>query len=275
MSIKISQCAKRWRCIPWFLRTLLVGWFLCTAEITSVVGQEKIEQLPEAGSVEEQQEDLEIGGVNRTKYMGRRIADTMGYLGAPWLIRETRELEENPSVVLEQLGIKPGMSVCDLGCGNGFYTLLMAQKVGPTGKVYAVDIQPEMLQLLSRRAAEAKIEQIDMIHSTVRDAKLPEGKVDLLLLVDVYHEFSHPEEMLASIRKSLSPEGVIALVEFRGEDPRVPIKPLHKMTKKQILKEYQANGFRLVREFDGLPIQHLMFFGIDDTWKPADKEKKR
>jgi 2-polyprenyl-3-methyl-5-hydroxy-6-metoxy-1,4-benzoquinol methylase len=275
MSIKISQCAKRWRCIPWFLRTLLAGCFLCTAEITSVVGQEKIEQLPEAGSVEEQQEDLEIGGVNRTKYMGRRIADTMGYLGAPWLIRETRELEENPSVVLEQLGIKPGMSVCDLGCGNGFYTLLMAQKVGPTGKVYAVDIQPEMLQLLSRRAAEAKIEQIDMIHSTVKDAKLPEGKVDLLLLVDVYHEFSHPEEMLASIRKSLSPEGVIALVEFRGEDPRVPIKPLHKMTKKQILKEYQANGFRLVREFDGLPIQHLMFFGIDDTWKPADKEKKR
>jgi 2-polyprenyl-3-methyl-5-hydroxy-6-metoxy-1,4-benzoquinol methylase len=275
MAIQIPQCSNRLRFIPWFFGSLLAGWLLCAAEITSVVGQEKIEQLPEAGSVEEQQEDLEIGGVNRTKYMGRRIADTMGYLGAPWLIRETRELEENPSVVLEQLGLKPGMSVCDLGCGNGFYTLLMAQKVGPTGKVYAVDIQPEMLQLLSRRAAEAKIEQIDMIHSTVKDAKLPEGKVDLLLLVDVYHEFSHPEEMLASIRKSLSPEGVIALVEFRGEDPRVPIKPLHKMTKKQILKEYQANGFRLVREFDGLPIQHLMFFGIDETWKPADKETKR
>jgi 2-polyprenyl-3-methyl-5-hydroxy-6-metoxy-1,4-benzoquinol methylase len=248
---------------------------VCAAGVSLAVGQEKIEQLPEAGSVEERQEDLEIGGVNRTKYMGRRIADTMGYLGAPWLIRETRELEENPSVVLEQLGLMPGMSVCDLGCGNGFYTLLMAQKVGPTGKVYAVDIQPEMLQLLSRRAAEAKIDQIDMIHSTVNDAKLPDGKVDLLLLVDVYHEFSHPEEMLASIRKSLSPEGVVALVEFRGEDPRVPIKPLHKMTKKQILKEYQANGFRLVREFDGLPIQHLMFFGIDETWKPSDKESKR
>lgn len=275
MAIQIPQCSNRLRFVRWFFGSLLAGWLLCAAEITSVVGQEKIEQLPEAGTVEEQQEDLEIGGVNRTKYMGRRIADTMGYLGAPWLIRETRELEENPSVVLEQLGLKPGMSVCDLGCGNGFYTLLMAQKVGPTGKVYAVDIQPEMLQLLSRRAAEAKIEQIDMIHSTVKDAKLPEGKVDLLLLVDVYHEFSHPEEMLASIRKSLSPEGVIALVEFRGEDPRVPIKPLHKMTKKQILKEYQANGFRLVREFDGLPIQHLMFFGIDETWKPADKETKR
>jgi SAM-dependent methyltransferase len=263
------------RFIPLAFGSLLASWIVCAADLPSAVGQEKIEQLPEAGSVEEQREDLEIGGVNRTKYMGRRIADTMGYLGAPWLIRETRELEENPTVVLEQLGLKPGMSVCDLGCGNGFYTLLMAQKVGPTGKVYAVDIQPEMLQLLSRRAVEAKIDQIDMIHSTVKDAKLPEGKVDLLLLVDVYHEFSHPEEMLASIRKSLSPEGVIALVEFRGEDPRVPIKPLHKMTKKQILKEYQANGFRLVREFDGLPIQHLMFFGIDETWKPADKDTNR
>ncbi len=271
----ITQCTKRLRFVRFLIGPFLAGWISCAAGVPLAVGQEKIEQLPEAGSVDEQQEDLEIGGVNRTKYMGRRIADTMGYLGAPWLIRETRELEENPSVVLEQLGLKPGMSVCDLGCGNGFYTLLMAQKVGPTGRVYAVDIQPEMLQLLSRRAAEAKIDQIDMIHSTVNDAKLPDGKVDLLLLVDVYHEFSHPEEMLASIRKSLSPEGVVALVEFRGEDPRVPIKPLHKMTKKQILKEYQANGFRLVREFDGLPIQHLMFFGIDETWKPSDKESKR
>ncbi|MFM8174726.1 MAG: class I SAM-dependent methyltransferase [Pirellulaceae bacterium] len=275
MAIKTTQRTNRLRFIPLAFGSLLASWIVCAADLPSAVGQEKIEQLPEAGSVEEQREDLEIGGVNRTKYMGRRIADTMGYLGAPWLIRETRELEENPTVVLEQLGLKPGMSVCDLGCGNGFYTLLMAQKVGPTGKVYAVDIQPEMLQLLSRRAVEAKIDQIDMIHSTVKDAKLPEGKVDLLLLVDVYHEFSHPEEMLASIRKSLSPEGVIALVEFRGEDPRVPIKPLHKMTKKQILKEYQANGFRLVREFDGLPIQHLMFFGIDETWKPADKDTNR
>jgi 2-polyprenyl-3-methyl-5-hydroxy-6-metoxy-1,4-benzoquinol methylase len=275
MAIMITQCTKRVRLIRCLFGSLLAAWIGCAVWVPLAVGQEKIEQLPEAGSVEEQQEDLEIGGVNRTKYMGRRIADTMGYLGAPWLIRETRELEENPSVVLEQLGLKPGMSVCDLGCGNGFYTLLMAQKVGPMGKVYAVDIQPEMLQLLSRRAAEAKIDQIDMIHSTIKDAKLPEGKVDLLLLVDVYHEFSHPEEMLASIRKSLSPKGVVALVEFRGEDPRVPIKPLHKMTKKQILKEYQANGFRLVREFDGLPIQHLMFFGIDETWKPADKNTKR
>lgn len=275
MAIKTTQRTNRLRFIPLAFGSLLASWIVCAADLPSAFGQEKIEQLPEAGSVEEQREDLEIGGVNRTKYMGRRIADTMGYLGAPWLIRETRELEENPTVVLEQLGLKPGMSVCDLGCGNGFYTLLMAQKVGPTGKVYAVDIQPEMLQLLSRRAVEAKIDQIDMIHSTVKDAKLPEGKVDLLLLVDVYHEFSHPEEMLASIRKSLSPEGVIALVEFRGEDPRVPIKPLHKMTKKQILKEYQANGFRLVREFDGLPIQHLMFFGIDETWKPADKDTNR
>jgi hypothetical protein len=159
MAIKTTQSTNRLRFIPLAFGSLLASWIVCAADLPSAVGQEKIEQLPEAGSVEEQREDLEIGGVNRTKYMGRRIADTMGYLGAPWLIRETRELEENPTVVLEQLGLKPGMSVCDLGCGNGFYTLLMAQKVGPTGKVYAVDIQPEMLQLLSRRAVEAKIDE--------------------------------------------------------------------------------------------------------------------
>ncbi len=205
-------------------------------------------------------------------YMGRRIADYMGYEGAPWLIRETRELEENPSVVLEQLGLKPGMVVCDLGCGNGFYTLAMAQKVAPGGKVLAVDIQPEMLQLLSRRSAETKLDNIDMILSTVVDPNLADNSVDLLLLVDVYHEFSHPVQMLAAIRKALKKDGVIALVEFRGEDPRVPIKPLHKMTKKQILKEYRANGFKLVKEFDGLPIQHLMFFGVDPDWKPSEKK---
>ncbi len=202
--------------------------------------------------------------------MGRRIAETMGHQGAPWLIRETREVEENPSLVLEQLGIREGMTVCDLGCGNGFYSLPMAKKVGPKGKVLAVDIQPEMLHLLSLRAKDQNVENIEPIQGSVVDPKLQPGTVDLLLLVDVYHEFSNPVEMLAAMRKSLKPDGVIALVEFRGEDPRVPIKPLHKMTKKQILKEYAANGFKLVREFDGLPIQHLMFFGIDTEW--ASKE---
>jgi ubiquinone/menaquinone biosynthesis C-methylase UbiE len=201
-------------------------------------------------------------------YMGRRIAPAMTHLAANWLIRAERESEEDPAQMLGQLGLTPGMVVCDMGCGNGFYSLILAEKVGPTGKVLAVDIQPEMLQLLSRRAAESKRENIDMILGTVTDPKLPPGEVDLVLMVDVYHEFSHPREMLAAIRKSLKPEGRIALVEFREEDPSVPIKPEHKMSKRQILKEYTENGFKVSSEYDGLPWQHLMFLARDESWKP-------
>lgn len=199
----------------------------------------------------------------RDYYMGRRIAPAMSHLGADWLIRAERDSEEDPSQMLSKLGLKPGMHVCDMGCGNGFYSLTLAEMVAPSGKVYAVDIQPQMLQLLSRRSAEAKIENIDMILGTVTDPKLPDEQIDLVLMVDVYHEFSHPEAMLAAIRKSLKPDGRIALVEFRGEDPSVPIKPEHKMSKKQILKEYLANGFKLQAEYDGLPWQHLMFIVKD------------
>ncbi len=199
----------------------------------------------------------------RTVYMGRRIAQTMGHQGAPWLIRETREVEENPTLVLEQLGVRAGMVVCDLGCGNGFYTLPLAKMVGEDGKVLAVDIQSEMLHLLALRAKDSQMKNIQPILGTVHDPKLEENSVDLILMVDVYHEFSNPVGMLAAMRKSLKKDGMIALVEFRGEDPRVPIKPLHKMTKKQILKEFGANQFKLIKEFDGLPIQHLMFFGVD------------
>lgn len=204
------------------------------------------------------------------KYMGRRIADYMRFEGdgGPWLLRGSREAEENPALMLDQLGIKPDMTVCDLGCGNGYHSIPMANLVGPKGKVLAVDIQQEMLHNLLERAKETSLKNIETIQSTPSDPMLPEGKIDLVLMVDVYHEFSDPETMLAAIRKSLTPDGVVALVEFRGEDPRVAIKPLHKMTKKQILKEYAANGFRLVREFDGLPIQHLMFFGVDPKGLP-------
>ena len=204
----------------------------------------------------------------REYYMGRRIAPAMTHLAANWLIRAERESEEDPSQMLGQLDLKAGMVVCDMGCGNGFYSLTLAQTVGPTGKVLAVDIQPQMLQLLSRRAAEAKLENIDMILGTVTDPKLPTNEVDLILMVDVYHEFSHPQAMLAEIRKSLKPNGRIALVEFREEDPSVPIKPEHKMSKRQVVKEYAANGFKIGSEYDGLPWQHLMFMVPDESWKP-------
>lgn len=206
-----------------------------------------------------------------TEYKGRTIAQTMHYEGAPWLVRESREREEECSTLLKGLELQPGQTVCDLGCGNGFYSLKMAPQVAPNGKILAVDIQPEMLRLLKARAAEEKLENIELILGTVVDPKLPDASVDLLLLVDVYHEFSHPEQMLAAMRKSLKPQGRIALVEYRLEDPNVPIKLLHKMSKKQIMKEYRANGFKLVGQFDGLPWQHVMFFARDDSPLPEAK----
>lgn len=210
-----------------------------------------------------------------TKYLGRRIALPMSYHGIPWLNRPERIQEENPEEMLEQLKVQPGMTVCDMGCGDGYYTIELARRVGPTGKVIAVDIQPEMLQELSRRCEQNNLKNVDMILGLPHDPKLPEGKLDLILMVDVYHEFSNPIEMLESMRNSLKKDGRIALVEFRGEDPQVPIKPEHKMTKKQILKEYEANAFRLVDQYDRLPWQHLMFLGPDDTKRNETNDKNK
>ena len=208
----------------------------------------------------------------KTFYQGRRIARTMHFLGAPWLIRENRENEERCSVMLANLGVRRGMTVCDMGCGNGFYTLQLAKMVGPQGKVLAVDVQPEMLKLLKERAAKKNLgKNIVPILGEFHDPKLPKNEVDLILMVDVYHEFSHPELMLKAMRESLKPDGLAVLLEYREEDPKVPIKPLHKMSKKQILKEYSANGFKLAKEFDKLPWQHMMFFGRNDA--PEQRRK--
>src|SRR5262245_11853168 len=198
-------------------------------------------------------------------YQGREIATTMHYLGATWLTRESREREEECSTLLKVLHVEPGQIVCDMGCGNGFYSLKLARLVGEKGRVLAVDIQPEMLTLLKERAAGENIKNIECVLGTEADPKLAADSVDLMLLVDVYHEFSHPAEMLQAVRRSLKPAGRVALVEFRGEDPNVPIKPLHKMTKEQILKEFPPNGFKLIDQFDDLPWQHVMFFQRDDV----------
>ncbi len=195
-----------------------------------------------------------------THYQGREIALTMHYLGASWLTRESRQREEDCEKMLAALKIKPGQHVCDLGCGNGFYTLPMAELVGREGRVYAVDIQQEMLHLLDERAKDAGHQNIEPLLGTPIDPQLPAGKLDLILLVDVYHEMSHPEYMLRAMRQSLQPHGRLVLVEFRLEDPEVPIKLLHKMSKEQILKELPPNGYRLVEEYDDLPWQHMMFF---------------
>lgn len=211
-----------------------------------------------------------------THYKGREIAQTMHYTGAPWLVRESREREEECTQLLKCLNVKKDQVLCDLGCGNGFYTLELAEKVGPKGKIYAVDIQPEMLQLLRARLKDTGRENVTPVLGSLIDPKLPDGQLDMVLLVDVYHEFSHPEHMLAAIRKSLKPTGRLVLVEFREEDPKVPIKPLHKMSKRQVQKELIPNGFKLVEQYDELPWQHVLFFQRDEEFdkKPREDETK-
>jgi len=227
--------------------------------------------LPVAGTVLAQPQAVQIDAAvdqtvvippAQTHHMGREIAQTMHFTGAPWLVRESRQREEDCRTMLQALGVRPGQTVCDMGCGNGFYTLQLAKLVGPRGLVYAVDIQPEMLQMLARNAAEARLTNIRPVLGTPIDPRLPTGEIDMMLCVDVYHEFSHPEAMLAKIKQSLSPDGQLVLVEFRGEDPAVPIKPLHKMTKAQVRAELEPAGFEMVREFDRLPWQHLLFLGL-------------
>jgi ubiquinone/menaquinone biosynthesis C-methylase UbiE len=201
----------------------------------------------------------------RRSYLGRVVAQPMSHRGASWLIRPEREQEENASESFDRLGLEPGMTIVDMGCGNGFWTLPMAKEVGQDGRVLAVDIQREMLSKLKARGAQQSLNNIEPILGKVNDPRLPIGEVDMVLMVDVYHEFSHPQSMLWSIRRSLKPKGVVALLEYREEDPSVPIKPRHKMSKRQIIKEYQANRLKLVREYNGLPWQHLMFFARDDS----------
>jgi ubiquinone/menaquinone biosynthesis C-methylase UbiE len=245
MSLPAASRGAFWLAVP------LVLISLCTAR-----AQRQTETPPKVPAAQ-------------SHYLGRRIATTMHYRGAPWLTRDTREREERCSLMLANLGVKRGMTVCDIGCGNGYYTLQLAEMVGPTGRVLAVDIQPEMLDMLRARAAKAGLTNITPIIGLPHDPKLPKGEVDLILLVDVYHEFSHPALMLRAMRDSLAPSGVIALLEYREEDPNVPIKPLHKMSKIQIMKEFTPNGFRLVKQFDRLPWQHMMFFGRDELWESS------
>jgi len=193
--------------------------------------------------------------------MGRTIARTMSFHGGPWLLREDRERNENTPLLMELLALKQGQTVCDLGCGNGYHSLRMAEAVGATGRVYGVDIQEEFLTALQARAKAAGIENVELVLGSPIDPGLPAGSVDLFLMVDVYHELSHPEEILAAVRRTLAPNGRLAIVEFRVNED---IKPLHKMTKKQLSKEITANGFVVAEELDGLPRQHLMIFIRDD-----------
>ena len=197
-------------------------------------------------------------GIGKT-YMGREIAQVMGHLGAGWLERPEREREEQPAKLVEALNLRPTDTAADIGAGTGYFSFRMAAKV-PQGRVLAVDIQPEMLALLRDAAAEKSITNVEPVLGRTDDPNLPADSVDLALMVDAYHEFDFPREMMLGIVKGLKPGGRVALVEYRGEDASVPIKPLHKMTEAQAIKEMNAVGLEHVETIQTLPIQHLMIF---------------
>jgi ubiquinone/menaquinone biosynthesis C-methylase UbiE len=189
---------------------------------------------------------------------GRKIAPVMGSAGADWLDRSERESEEHPDQALDALGLKPGMVVGDVGAGTGYMSLKMAKRVGPSGKVYAEDVQPEMLRLLRQNAAKAKVTNVETVLGNETDPKLPAGQLDLILLVDVYHEFSQPQKMLQRMREALKPDGRLVLLEYRKEDPTIPIRPEHKMSVQEVKTELEAEGFRMDQVLEILPRQHIL-----------------
>jgi ubiquinone/menaquinone biosynthesis C-methylase UbiE len=197
-------------------------------------------------------------GINKW-YMGRQIAHVMSHFGIDWLEREEREMEENTSLLLKNLAVKPGMVVADIGAGSGYHSSLLSKMVG-TGKVFAVDVEPEMIAYLNARIKQEKLSRIIPVLSTEQKVSLPENTIDMMLLVDVYHEFSFPYEMALSMRAALKLGGKLVLVEFRAEDATVPIKTIHKMSEAQAIKEFKAAGFAFDKNIDNLPWQHCMVF---------------
>lgn len=192
-------------------------------------------------------------------YMGREISFVMGFEGRDWLERQEREQEESIALALENLPITSQSVVADIGAGSGYYTFRIAPKV-PEGKVYAVEIQDEAIRYLQNRSKELGFDNVMTVKGSEASPNLPENSVDLAIMVDVYHELEYPQEMLAEIRKSLKSDGKILLIEYRGEDPEVAIKPLHKMTVRQAKKELEANGFKLVQNGQFMSIQHFLVF---------------
>ncbi len=212
-------------------------------------------------------------------YMGRQIADVMSFAGADWLIRETREQEEQPEAMLNALKIPEGATVADVGAGVGYTTMRLSKRVGPKGTVLATDLQPEMIAMLRENARAAGVKNVKPLLCTVKDTKLPDSAVDLILMVDVYHESADPETTLKGLRKALKPGGRLVLVEFRGEDPEVPIKPEHKMTIAQVRKEITPQGFTFKDSIEILPWQHIIIFekpkDETDAKPKADGEKAK
>ncbi|WP_413467376.1 class I SAM-dependent methyltransferase [Pleurocapsa sp. FMAR1] len=198
------------------------------------------------------------GGIGKY-YMGREIAQVMGHQAMMWLERDSRETEERPTTTVQQLELKPDDVVADIGAGTGYFSFRMAEKV-PKGKVYAVDIQPEMLDAVNFLKEENNIANVETILGKEDNPNLPPASIDLAFMVDAYHEFAYPREMMAGIYQALKPGGRVVLLEYRKENPLIMIKPLHKMTQKQVKKELQAVGLKWQTTKEFLPEQHFLVF---------------
>ncbi|MCC4212967.1 class I SAM-dependent methyltransferase [Leeuwenhoekiella parthenopeia] len=199
-----------------------------------------------------------INGIGKW-FMGREIAHVMGFQGMEWLNRPEREQEENVSLLLKNMNIQADDIIADIGAGSGYHVFKMATQA-PEGMVYGVDIQEEMLAEMKRVQLINGITHVTLVKGSVQSVNLPENKVDKVLMVDVYHEFEFPLEMLASIKKAMKADAKLYLIEYRGEDPNIPIKTIHKMTEAQAVKELRAAGFTLVENIANLPWQHCMVF---------------
>jgi ubiquinone/menaquinone biosynthesis C-methylase UbiE len=190
----------------------------------------------------------------------RRIAQVMSADGADWLVRPERESDERPDQALEAIGIRKGSTVADIGAGVGYFTWRLAERVGPDGIVYGEDIQQRMLDQLLKNMDARRLTNVKPVLGTIDDPKLPKNSLDLVLLVDVYHEFSEPEKMLDRIREALKPGGRIVFLEYRAEDPKVPIRPEHEMTVSQVRAEVEPEGYRFDKAIEVLPQQHIIVF---------------
>ncbi len=235
------------------------GWLLCLAAVAGLAPADDTPAARARPPRYEVRKEHDPDGIGKF-YLGREIARVMGHEAADWLDRPEREEEERPGKLLEALHIRPGETVADVGAGSGYLTFRLARLVGPRGKVFAVDIQPEMLALIRQRMRAKGLANIEPVLGTETDPKLPAGAVDRIILVDVYHDFSYPWEMTRAMARALRPGGKLVFVEYRLEDPEVPIKRLHKMSEKQVRREMAGHPLAWRETLEILPRQHIIIF---------------
>lgn len=244
---------------PWLNATLSALLAAATASFFSCAPTGSVEAAAQAqqdGGADSPKRPLQIGKLVKK----RQIAPVMSVAHADWLTRPERDAEEQPDRVVQELDIPKGATVVDLGAGVGYFTWRLAKQVGPEGRVIAVDIQEGMLDRMKKNLADRGVTNVEMVLGTPEDPHLPSGEVDLVLIVDVYHELQHPEKTMEHVRRSLKPNGRVVLIEYRREDPNIPINPLHKMSVEEVRGELEPMGFRLAKLLDFLPTQHIFIF---------------